>query len=94
MTATVAAQNACNLCGNEEVSVLATRSRSGAALRSVCCVRCGLAWSDPRPHDARAFYEDEYRVAYKQTAEPKPNPTTKMNTAAARSAGVASCHHH
>ena len=87
MTATVAAQNACNLCGNEEVSVLATRSRSGAALRSVCCVRCGLAWSDPRPHDARAFYEDEYRVAYKQTAEPKPKHVLRAGRVAIDRAG-------
>jgi 2-polyprenyl-3-methyl-5-hydroxy-6-metoxy-1,4-benzoquinol methylase len=29
-------------------------------------------WSDPRPHDARQFYEEEYRVSYKQTYTPKP----------------------
>lgn len=72
MTVTTTAAIACNLCDHDQVSVLSTRSRSGAALRSVCCLRCGLAWSDPRPHDARAFYEDEYRVAYKQTFEPRP----------------------
>lgn len=72
MTPTATAAIACNLCDHDQVSVLSTRSRSGAALRSVCCLRCGLSWSDPRPHDARTFYEDEYRVAYKQTFEPRP----------------------
>jgi SAM-dependent methyltransferase len=72
MTPTATAAIACNLCDHDQVSVLSTRSRSGAPLRSVCCLQCGLSWSDPRPHDARTFYEDEYRVAYKQTFEPRP----------------------
>lgn len=62
---------ACNLCGGTEVTVLSRRSRSGKPLRTVACTACGLVWSDPRPHDARRFYEDEYRVAYKGTFEPK-----------------------
>lgn len=62
----------CNLCGGREVSVLSRRSRSGADLRTVACRGCGLVWSDPRPHDARTFYEDEYRVSYKGTFEPRP----------------------
>ena len=72
MTTPVSTTLACNLCDHDAASILSTRSRSGAALRSVCCLRCGLSWSDPRPHDARAFYENEYRVAYKQTFEPQP----------------------
>jgi 2-polyprenyl-3-methyl-5-hydroxy-6-metoxy-1,4-benzoquinol methylase len=54
------------------VSVLANSSRSGAPLRTVICRACGLVWSDPRPHDARQFYEADYRVEYKGTYEPRP----------------------
>ncbi len=64
--------NPCNLCGGTEVSILSTRSRSGNPLRTVICRACGLVWSDPRPHDARQFYAEEYRLAYKNTYNPKP----------------------
>lgn len=62
----------CNLCGGTEVSMLSNRSRSGKPLRTVICRSCGLVWSDPRPHDARQFYEEEYRISYKHTYTPKP----------------------
>ena len=62
----------CNLCGGTEVSILSDRSRSGKPLRTVICQACGLVWSDPRPHDARQFYEEEYRLSYKHTYSPKP----------------------
>ncbi|MDR1546924.1 MAG: class I SAM-dependent methyltransferase [Deltaproteobacteria bacterium] len=62
---------ACNLCGGVDAARLADRSRSGAPLRTVICRRCGLVWSDPRPHDARAFYEESYRLSYKGTLTPK-----------------------
>jgi len=62
----------CNLCGGQEVSTLSNRSRSGKSLRTVICRSCGLVWSDPRPHDARHFYEEDYRVSYKNTYKPKP----------------------
>ena len=62
----------CNLCGGTAVSTLSNRSRSGKPLRTVICRSCGLVWSDPRPHDARQFYEDEYRLAYKHAYRPKP----------------------
>ncbi|MHB1360132.1 MAG: class I SAM-dependent methyltransferase [Rhodocyclaceae bacterium] len=62
----------CNLCGDTEVSVLANRSRSGEPLRTVICAKCGLVWSDPRPHNPRDFYEDDYRVSYKGAYSPKP----------------------
>jgi 2-polyprenyl-3-methyl-5-hydroxy-6-metoxy-1,4-benzoquinol methylase len=55
-----------------EVSVLSQISRSGKPLRTVICRSCGLVWSDPRPFDARHFYEEEYRLAYKHTYAPKP----------------------
>ncbi|MGZ8157185.1 MAG: class I SAM-dependent methyltransferase [Methylobacter sp.] len=63
----------CNLCSNSDVSVLATHSRSGAPLRTVICKHCGLVWSDPFPHDPRHYYEEDYRVEYKNTYSPKPN---------------------
>lgn len=72
----------CNLCGATEVSTLSTRSRSGKPLRTVSCRRCGLAWSDPRPHDARQYYEDEYRLDYKGTFEPKPKHVYRAGTVA------------
>lgn len=61
----------CNLCGGTQVSVVGTRSRSGAAMRSVCCKACGLVWVDPRPHQARQFYTEDYRLAYKNAFEPR-----------------------
>jgi len=72
MNETVTADIPCNLCGNADVSIVSRRSRDGKALRSVACRQCGLVWSDPRPHDARRFYENEYRLAYKRTFEPQP----------------------
>jgi 2-polyprenyl-3-methyl-5-hydroxy-6-metoxy-1,4-benzoquinol methylase len=62
----------CNLCDGKEVSILSNRSRSGKPLRTVICQACGLVWSDPRPHDVRQFYEEEYRLSYKHTYSPKP----------------------
>jgi 2-polyprenyl-3-methyl-5-hydroxy-6-metoxy-1,4-benzoquinol methylase len=62
----------CNLCGGKEVSILSNMSRSGKPLRTVICRACGLVWSDPRPHDARRFYEEEYRLSYKHVYSPKP----------------------
>lgn len=62
----------CNLCNSTQVTTLSRRSRSGHFLRTVACRLCGLVWSDPRPHDSRQFYEEDYRLAYKQTFEPRP----------------------
>lgn len=61
----------CNLCGGVHVSVLSHSSRSGAPLRTVVCRECGLGWSDPPPHATRKFYEQDYRLAYKRTYEPR-----------------------
>lgn len=63
---------ACALCGGRSGTVVGTRGREGNALRSVACQGCGLVWSDPRPHDTRQFYEQDYRRAYKGTFEPRP----------------------
>lgn len=62
----------CNLCGGKEVAILSNRSRSGKPLQTVVCRACGLVWSDPRPYEARRFYEEEYRLSYKQTYSPRP----------------------
>ena len=62
----------CNLCGSTEVSVLANHNRSGKPLRTLICVKCGLVWSDPLPHNPRDFYENDYRINYKASYSPKP----------------------
>ena len=72
----------CNLCGGKAVGVLSHRSRSGKPLRTVICRSCGLVWSDPRPHDAKKFYEDEYRLAYKHTYSPKAKHVLRAGTVA------------
>ena len=61
----------CILCGESDVDVLSNRSRSGGELRTVICKNCGLVWSDPFPHDPRHFYQEDYRLAYKNTYAPK-----------------------
>ena len=73
----------CNLCGQTGVIVLARECRSGSPLRTVACSSCGLSWSDPRPHDARAFYREQYRLAYKDTFEPKPKHVLRAGRVAA-----------
>ncbi|MGE0800939.1 MAG: class I SAM-dependent methyltransferase [Lautropia sp.] len=69
--AAVTAGAACNLCGGFDATVLSRRSRSGRPLRTIVCRCCGLVRSDPRPHDARRFYESDYRRVYKRTFEPR-----------------------
>ena len=71
MSKSLVASLPCNLCGAIGATVVGTRSRSGAPLRSVCCVDCGLVRSDPRPVESRRFYEHDYRLSYKGTLEPK-----------------------
>ena len=61
----------CNLCGGREVAVLGRKGREGEPLRTVICVNCGLAWSDPRPIEARKYYEEEYRKDYKRIETPR-----------------------
>jgi 2-polyprenyl-3-methyl-5-hydroxy-6-metoxy-1,4-benzoquinol methylase len=62
----------CNLCGSKSVDVVATLDRDRKPLRTVICRDCGLVWSDPRPLDARSFYEHDYRVQFKGAFNPKP----------------------
>ena len=70
--ATFATSLQCALCGNSFATAVSSRDRDGGALRTVACADCGLVWVDPRPHDARQFYEQDYRLAYKNTFEPRP----------------------
>ncbi|MBX3303311.1 MAG: class I SAM-dependent methyltransferase [Nitrospira sp.] len=63
----------CNLCGGKEIAILSNRSRSGKPLQTVICRACGLVWSDPRPYEPRQFYEEAYRLSYKQTYSPRLN---------------------
>jgi len=62
----------CNLCGSRSVDVVSLLDRDRKPLRTVVCRECGLVWSDPRPVDARHFYEHEYRVQFKGAFNPKP----------------------
>ena len=61
----------CPLCDSQQIEPLSNRNREGTPLRTVICLDCGLVWSDPFPHDPRAFYENEYRLAYKSSYQPK-----------------------
>lgn len=71
MNALTTPDHACKLCGSTEVTTIAHRSRSGRPMRSVACTGCGLVWADPRPHEVRQFYEEDYRLAYKNTFQPR-----------------------
>lgn len=61
----------CPLCDSQNIEQLSNSNREGGPLRTVICTDCGLVWSDPFPHDPRAFYENEYRLAYKSSYQPK-----------------------
>lgn len=63
----------CNLCHSSAVDILSLKDRKGNDLRTVICKKCGLIWSDPRPHEAtiREFYSNEYRQEYKGITRPK-----------------------
>jgi 2-polyprenyl-3-methyl-5-hydroxy-6-metoxy-1,4-benzoquinol methylase len=62
---------ACRLCGAAGATVIGTRDRTGKALRTVICPGCGLVWTDPPLANARDYYRDDYRKAYKGTYAPK-----------------------
>jgi len=72
MSSITRAEIPCNLCQSTAVTELAASGRDGAPLRTVACRDCGLVWSDPRPHDARRFYSEDYRLSYKGTFVPRP----------------------
>ena len=69
----------CELCGNQDVEILATQDRDASPLQVVLCPKCGLVWNDPRPsaEALAAYYREEYRQDYKGTLEPKPRHTLR-----------------
>jgi SAM-dependent methyltransferase len=64
----------CDICESDEKEVIAEMDRDRRPLRTVICKGCGLVYSDPRPSsdEVREYYENEYRVDYKATVEPRP----------------------
>ncbi|MFO0518629.1 MAG: class I SAM-dependent methyltransferase [Betaproteobacteria bacterium] len=78
----------CNLCQSTEVTVLATQGRDNAPLRTVACRACGLVWSDPRPHDARRFYSEDYRLEYKGSFVPRPKHVLRAGRVALARLGL------
>lgn len=64
---------ACNLCGAHDETVVSNIDRDGNPLKTVICNQCGLVYTNPRPNDEQinAFYDDEYRLNYKNTYTPK-----------------------
>lgn len=69
----------CELCGNRNVEIVATRDRDSSPLQVVLCPGCGLVWNDPRPSPEAlaAYYRDDYRKDYKGTLEPKARHTLR-----------------
>ncbi len=61
------------MCGSADVEEISRVDRDNNYLRTVICVKCGLAWSDPRPNEdeIKQFYTKDYRIAYKGTYQPK-----------------------
>ncbi len=83
--ATMESSISCNLCNNNEVSVLSNRNKNNTELRTVICKHCGLVWSDPFPFNPRQFYENDYRIKYKNTYLPKSKHIFRAgNTALSR----------
>jgi SAM-dependent methyltransferase len=69
----VEATRPCPITGERRAEVVAVRDRHGAPLRNVMSVGSGLVYVDPLPvEDLAAFYREDYRVAYKGIATPKP----------------------
>ena len=62
----------CDLCGADEVELLATRDRRGKPLRTVVCTRCGLLSHESIPSDEELadYYAHEYRHAYHGEGQP------------------------
>ena len=62
----------CDLCGADEVELLATRDRRRKPLRTVVCTRCGLISHESIPSDEELadYYAHEYRHAYHGERQP------------------------
>lgn len=72
MSPPVRAFNCCPVCQCQEGIVLSEWSRDGAPLKTVLCIECSMARTDPMPSDEelRDFYHEEYRVSYKGVLVP------------------------
>lgn len=64
----------CDLCGGTESVVVGRYDRRLRPLTNVMCTRCGLIRQDPMPTAAELaqYYEREYRLRHKGSAEPHP----------------------
>ena len=64
--------NACPLCGGQDFQTVADKDRDGNPLSTVLCHGCGLVFTNPRPDPQAiaAFYQESYRVLYKQARRP------------------------
>ncbi len=62
----------CPLCLGREFQAIAGKDRAGRPLSTVLCRDCGLVFTNPRPEPEAiaAFYQDSYRVLYKQARRP------------------------
>jgi SAM-dependent methyltransferase len=90
----VLANMPCPLTGQREALVVGTTDRTGAPLRTVVSKSSGLAYTDPRPtsDEVRRFYAEEYRVAYKGTAVPKPKHVIRAGRNAKNRLAVIASH--
>ena len=61
----------CNLCGEDDTTLVHNRERFGLAVNTVLCNRCGLLYLNPRPSEEnyRRMYESDYRLAVSGTDE-------------------------
>jgi SAM-dependent methyltransferase len=62
----------CDLCGADEVELLATQDRRGKPLRTVVCTRCGLISHESIPSDEELadYYAHDYRHDYHGERQP------------------------
>jgi SAM-dependent methyltransferase len=56
----------CDLCGEQDFKIIASRDRLGGPLRTVICRHCGLVrhWRLPTDDELLQFYGTEYRRSY------------------------------
>ena len=68
------AAGACIVCDGTARTVLARGGRDSPSLTTVACDGCGMVSHHPLPDPVQvaAFYEREYRMAYKGAWDPKP----------------------
>ncbi len=78
------AAGACPVCDARAREVVARGGRDDPALTTVVCPGCGLVSHHPLPDPAAvaAFYERDYRIAYKGAAEPRLKHTLRAQRGA------------